>query len=409
MTVLDASFQSNGRAANIVEPGNVVDIVFTTPPPSATNVKVQIIEAPGPGDVVTTDRLIATFSGSITGNKFTLDGPSNDPLDTNPQSNPVIANFNHSSFPPKFSMRFKDDPTKQSDIILPDVENENGSYEIKLNITGTVSGATVTSAGSAILQLRIWLDVMIVPDVPSATAAQKQSTEFGVFNDNYRFSQQWLKFAGARRQVSTVPIDGTLAQFESIVNAAAPKAKKGDLILFVGHGVAGTQGAPTVFDTTPSSVHGLTTQHPNAISTTVLNLPNVATQDASGKWIANDKISTDAQRQVDAIAPRFDALKRIGGVLKQNSVSRFILMTCDMSLDPSFGSNLAKLLQIPVAAYPGFVASTTGSGAAQSLTQIWLTHTRPVPGHRDPEQPADTDPNAPSFHEIPGGLRSFSP
>ena len=300
MTALDATFQSNGRAANIVEPGDVVDIVFTAPPQAASDVKVQIIEAPATGDAVQTDRLIATFSGSITGSKFRLDGPSNDPLNVNPQQNPVIANFSHSSFAPTFSVRFKDDLSKRSDLILPDVENENGAYEIKLKVTGTVSGASVTFAGTAILQLRIWLDVMMVPDVGSATAAQKQSAEFVLFNENSMFASQWRRFAGARRQVMTIPIDGTLAQFESTVTAAAPKAKKGDLILFVGHGGAGGfRGLTiTVFDTTPSSTHGVS-QHPNAITSDVLNLPSIATKNpATGKWTANSTVATDAQKTV---------------------------------------------------------------------------------------------------------------
>jgi hypothetical protein len=418
MTQLDASFQSSGRAVNLVEPGDLVDIVFTTPPQQASNVNVELWEAAGPGDTVQSDRLIATFRGQINSGKFKLDGPSNDPLDPDPNKpNPVIANFSRSSAPPVFRVRFKDDPT-ESKIPLPDTEEENGSYEMKLKASGSVGGSNVAFAGTAILNLRVWQDVMIVPDTDAATPAQRRSPEFvNIFADSAAFAKQWRKFAGARRQILPTTIDGTLADFERTVTAAAAKAHKGDIILFTGHGGAGGfRGlSNSVFDTTPASVHGVSS-HPNAITSDVLNLPNLATRGPAGNWIANDKISTDAQAKVNALAPRWEMLSRLGAVLKQNAVARFIVLACNMGKDASFGFSLAKLLQTTVGGYTSLIAAnqvvfTQPGKPSQTLVQVWLmsSDSPPAPGTQDPNQPPSGDANDPSFHEIPGGLKSFNP
>jgi hypothetical protein len=408
MTALDASFEANGRAANIVEPGDIVDIVFTAPPPSATDVRVELIEAPGDGDQVRTDRLIATFSGQITGGKFKLDVPFPDPLDpTPPPPNPAPGNFNHSSDPPKIPVRFKDDPSKKSDVTLPDVEEENGSYELKLRITGKVNGAPVTSTGGAILHLSVWRDVMIVPDIAAATAAQKKSEEFKLFINLAGFAQQWRKYAGARRSVMTMPIDCTMADFERVVAAAAAKAVKGDVLLDVGHG--GTEGsrglASTVFDATPNSTHGIA-NHPNAINSEVLSLPFIATKNAAGQWIANDPVN---QPNIGKLVARFEALSRVGAILKQNKVARFIVVTCNMSKDANFGPRLAKVMQVPAGGYlKSVLTDMVQPTGTTSFVQIWLSDVDP-PVEPDPNQPPFNDPTTPSFHEIPGGLRTFQP
>jgi hypothetical protein len=414
MTPLDASFQANGRAANIVEPGDLVEIVFTAPPPQASSVQVQLIETAGPGDAVTTDRLICTFRGSISASKFKLDGPSGDPL-TPDKPNPEIATFNKSTDPPKFKVKFKDDSTV-SEIPLPDVEEENGSYELKLKITGTAGSTAVTSTGTAILNLRVWRDVMIVPDIASATAAQKKSGEFSIFRDNSMFAGQWKKFAGARRQTMTIPIDGTLTDFETTVTAAAAKATGGDVLLFVGHGGAGDFRGLTIttFDSTPASVHGMN-NHPNAINSDVLKLPEIATKNASGQWIANPSTATDAQAKVDALAPRFDCLTRLGAVLKQSKVKRFIVMSCNMARDGAFGFKLAKVLQTTVGGYQKLLSTnqevfSTPGKPDKTLVQVWLmSQDDPQPGVTDPNQPPGTDENAAPFHEIPGSLKEFAP
>ena len=313
-----------------------------------------------------------------------------------------------------FRIRFKDDPT-ESKVPLPDVEEENGAYELKLKVTGTVAGTAANFAGTAILNLRVRLDVIIVPDVGSASATQKKSGEFALFSENATFAEQWRKFAGARRRLVKIPIDGTLSDFETAVTSAAASANAGDIILFVGHGGAGGfRGlSNTVFDTTPSSTHGMST-HPNAINTDVLNLPNIAKQDASGKWIANDKVSTDAQQKVDALAVKFEMLKRLGSVLSQGKVARFIVAACNMAKDPPFGFNLAKLLKTTVGGYDKLLATngvtfTNPGKPTQNLVQCWLMSTDDPPAdlNSDPNHPPSDDPNHSSFHEIPGGMRNF--
>src|SRR5262249_51288519 len=68
-TKLEATFHPSGRAANLVETKDSVQIVFSSPPDAATDVKVELLEVTDAKQPLT----LATFRGSIQGSRFVLD------------------------------------------------------------------------------------------------------------------------------------------------------------------------------------------------------------------------------------------------------------------------------------------------------------------------------------------------
>jgi hypothetical protein len=394
---LDVTFKSNGRSANIAEIGNQVMILFTSPPATATGVKVEVHEQPGPGDQVRADRLLATYSGSIANGKFKLDTlGTGDPF-ASPPANPEIAPIKNNRTV-QLDLQFLDDP-KSNPLFLPDIEDENGSYEMQFKVSGTIDGKAATVFNSATLTLSLWRDAMIVPDIAAATAAQKKSGDFKIFAANAHFAEQWRKFAGARRSIVKIPIDATLSIFEAKMAEAAATTKNGDIILFVGHGSGGgTSHTEAAFDTTPSSVAGFS-NHPNIITETVMTLPDLADPDPNhpGKWIKKPLAGTN-QDAVDAVAIKFESLKRVGVVLQNAGVKRLILMTCNVGSAPGFTTNLAKILFVQVLGYSGF-AATEQNGA---FTQVWITQDH---DHPDTDRPPDLPPDGTGFHEVPAHPR----
>ena len=156
--------------------------------------------------------------------------------------------------------------------------------------------------------------------------------------------------------------------------------------------------------------------HPLRITEDVINLEQIATRDAQGKWIANPSPATDAQRKVDALGVKFDTLQRIGVTMKQNKVARFLVLTCNMAKNADFGFGLAKILQTKVAGYQSLIVSqevsfTDSAGKpAGSPIEVWLLSgdSPPANGAHDPNEPQVTDQNDRQFHEIPSGIRNFA-
>jgi hypothetical protein len=398
---LEATVVSAGRAANLVEATEPVEVRFTAPPADATDVRVEIWEAKGPGDAQAADQLVATFRGAIRSGKFELEQPNADPLapppPPNPEPNPKLR---FSSNPPALRVGFPG--IAPVPVRLPDVENENFVYEIKLKARGVAASKPLAFDGTAILQVRIGVDVMIVPDVkPGGGPA---GSELAILEENARFGEQWQAHAPARRALVKVAVDGTLAAFRTAALDAAAKAHGGSLILFTGHGAAtGVRGAKlTAFDTVPSSVHGFSS-HPFTIDSDVLNLPAIARK-VNGKWTVNPP-STD-QAQVDRLAPRHDLLVDLGAALKAAGAARFLVLSCNMGRDMSFRVKLATIMNSRVAGYDRLVATNTivNAGTSKVLTFLVDDESNPLGS-----QPPFKDFAQAPFHEVPSGFRESAP
>ncbi|MCC7374725.1 MAG: hypothetical protein IT581_08710 [Verrucomicrobiales bacterium] len=413
MGQLDASFHSSGKAANVVEVNDSVQIVLTSPPAAATDVRIQLLEKKDTGDAQSGERLLATFRGHIDKQKFTLDGPSGDPLDVDPKPNPELNDAlkkEMSDAPPTVKITFNPGDASSS-VPLPDKLAEGLQYEIRLKITGTIGGKAETFDGAAILNVRLAIDVMIVPDV-DPNSEPPASGDRLIFWQNARFGFQWKAFAPARRELLKIPVDGALTDFENAVTAAASKAKKSEVLLCIGHGGAGGfRGLSlTVFDTVPESVHGMNL-HKHTITSDVLNLPERAERKSPGKWVPKAKTpSSQDQTEIDALAPRFEVLERLAVVLKNGQVSRFVVMSCNFARDAQFGNRLSTLLKTPVGGFDRLLAMadvvSSNPGEPKHNVQAWLVADENNPSAN---RPPDSDITHRSFHEVPSPLRNFSP
>lgn len=415
---LDVSFQSSGPDANLANVNETVEIFFTNPPQLASNVKVFLIETSELRNQQPAERLLATFRGQIKNSKFILDPEdTGDPL-ASPQPNPELpANLKKSSSPPTLDIRFdpggKFDPKeKNKTISLPDVEDVNGFYKIKIKASGNVGGKQLTFTGTAILHVRLRFDVMIVPKV--RPNADFKNEEIKLFADNARFAQQWRKAAAARRAVIEIPVDARISAFETAVSDAAIKANSGEVILFVGHGGAGGfRGLSfSLFDPVPVSIKD-TRKHPDRIDSDVLSLPDRAIESPPGSGRHKVKPPSTDQSTVDDQARRFETLKRVGNSLKKNNVKRFVLLTCNIGKDTDFGFKLSKLLQTTVGGYRNLCASgevifSNPGKPNVILVQVWIMN-NDDPKLDTARPDTKNDPNHLSFHEIPPNQRIFEP
>ncbi len=397
---LEATLVSAGRAANLVEVSDPVEVRFTAPPSDATDVRIEIWETAGPGDARTADLLLATFRGAIRSGRFELEQPGGDPLapppPPNPEPNPRLR---FSSNPPALKIGFPG--IAPAPVRLPDTENENLVYEIKLKTRGVAASKQLSFDGASVLQVRFGVDVMLVPDVKPGAAG---GSEVALLGENARFGEQWQAHAPARRALVQVPVDGTLAAFRTAALDAAAKAHGGSLILFTGHGAAtGLRGSKlTAFDTVPSSVHGFSS-HPFTIDSDVLALPTIATKKGSS-WTVNPP-STD-QARVDALAQRFDLLVDLGAALQRAGAARFLVLSCNMARDMSFRTKLATIMGCRIAGYDRLVATNTIVSSGTSKVLCFLVEDESNPSG---SQPPFKDFGQPAFHEIPGGYRESDP
>ncbi|MEO8449455.1 MAG: hypothetical protein ABI647_06685 [Gemmatimonadota bacterium] len=412
MSDLDASFQASGKAANVVEAGDTVTIVFTRPPANATNVKVEVIETAGPNDVRRTDLSLAVFRGSITSNIFKLDPVGIDPLDTNPKPNPELPKIPLSDSPPKLSIKF-DATSGVSVVPLPDKEREDLNYEIKLKITGSVAGKDDSFVGQAILKVNLTFDVMIIPTMAGQTRTQQNTHEFGILSDNAQWGKQWFDHAPARRALVELAPGASLDDFRNAIKTAAAKAAKGDVFLLVGHGGAGGfRGLnQTVFDPVPDLTSGLS-NHKNTVTSDVVALEDRATRTAPRVWVTKaTNPASDDKQQIDNLSRRWEAMSDAGDSLRAGNVKRFVIMACNFAKDRAFGTRLAKIMKMTIGGYDKLLAigAEIFSNPSVTLQSAWISADPTL--NPDPDRPtaASTDRNHKSFHEVPQPIQNFNP
>jgi hypothetical protein len=252
-------------------------------------------------------------------------------------------------------------------------------------------------------------DVMIIPNahVQNVTI----NTNLTVFQQNWRFAQQWLNHDAATRKVLELPqvsaqtsVTTAMQTFRTSMQAAASAAVGRDIVLFVGHGATQTGTSQAAFDSMPES--GMMATHRCLINQDVLDLPNIAAKKPDGTWAPTPGTGvghlTVSQAEVDAKSPRYDALAASGAAMKTAGVARFIILSCNVGTAHAFIDNLAGLLGVPVVGYQGFVAVgetefTTGT-TKRVLEQIWITQYHDAPST---DRPPDGDAAHPSFHEVP--------
>lgn len=261
-------------------------------------------------------------------------------------------------------------------------------------------------------------DILLVPQVQNPKQVRAKTSR-SLFEQNWQFGQQWQAAKRDDRVVLELPFGQTLSFLEQALNVAAVTARQGhDIALLTGHGVAQTGlSNESAFDTLPE--RGKVITHKHTITSQVLELPTLA-DNKDGRWIAKKTpgLKSDPSKQalVDAIAPRFDMLVRVGAVFEQQKVGSFTVLSCNVGRDSAFQSQLAKLLKTKVRMYEDLLAmgEEIFSNPFESKELAWLV---PVAERANPERSRPSiklpdgsfDRNHIRFREFPPGLRTRAP
>jgi hypothetical protein len=380
-------------AANIVNYNGKLKIVISNLPNSAKSVQIVLLEVNAANDEATKDRKLMTIKGVVSKGKFSLEqAPPPDPFSEETYKNPELHDNGpeYSQFPPELIVLFNNTEYK---LHLPDKKDEKLMYEISAEcyINGVLDSKLKGST-----QVRRPVDVMVVPNIPPDST---QTGERDLFRQASKFATQWFNFAKARRSITHVAVNSTLTDFETALVNAASVAKYGDVLLFTGHGGNGGDRVDvTCFDTTPYSVHGMN-NHPNKITTGVLDLPLHADRQKDGKWVWKQNHGCgELNATVDNLGQRYDMLVRIGNSFKANNVARFIVLSCNVGNDKNFGFKLSKILNTTVCLYPDFVS--TRDILTNNVVDAVQTY---LLGEKLP--PVDIDDR--STREIPRGYKTF--
>lgn len=247
-------------------------------------------------------------------------------------------------------------------------------------------------------------DVMIVPSrVNFKAKGGDEEHQKEIMRANNDFAKQWAAADPQHRKVLEINVDATWADFEKTMLQAAKIARGREIILMTGHGgAAGERGvSESTMDTVPESDHRLS-KHKHSIKA-----QDIAALQGIAK-LEGDKlvpIPPNAQSMVDSFDPwKFLGLLKIGKAFRENGVSQFTGLTCNIGRDTQFGYTMANLLQTKFRAYKNLVA--TGEELGQ--IQVWIVEDEDNQTANQPEHNGEK--NHPSFHEIPTYLQKvFEP
>lgn len=243
-------------------------------------------------------------------------------------------------------------------------------------------------------------DVMIVPSRADFVGRPEDKE---IMRANNAFAKQWAAADPQHRKVLEVSVGAVWADFEKLMFQAAKIARGREIILMTGHGGAtGERGvSESIMDTVPEADHFLSKHKHSIKAQAIAELQSIAKLEGD-RLIP---IPPNAQSSVDAREPeKFLGLLKIGRAFRENGVSQFTGLTCNVGRDTKFGYMMANLLQTKFRAYKNLVATSQELGRIQ----IWIVDDDDNQTANQPEHNGDK--NHPSFHEIPTHLQKvFEP
>jgi hypothetical protein len=217
----------------------------------------------------------------------------------------------------------------------------------------------------------------------------------GVYKENERFGDQWVKANKAKRVQLTLSTNAKWSDFEKVMIAAAGIARLGgEVILFIGHGGAAgsSQQADTSFDTIPEP--GKFSEHKHKIEFVKLKGAMGASTVEGDKLKPKPPNTDSVLKSLDA--PKYLTLVKLGRLFKKNRVKQFTVLSCNVGKDTAFGYLIANLMQTPTRFYQNKAAAVEESNK-QIL--VWILAKE---NDRESGKPkAGTKDYDLAFHEVP--------
>ncbi len=335
---LIAYFQSIDEKVNTIESGGHIKIVFADPPENATDVEVKIIEAVEVGQHLEhqAERKLLTFKGEITNKEF------------------IVGTLTYHYEPPKDSKRSPtiwietgQHPSYDVKITLPDDREENGRFDLRLDIKGKIDGKDKIRKGLALLHVYYPMDVMIIP-----SADDIYDTEHHALRVIRRWANQWKNYAPATRAIVGMAVDkapmnspvqpSDYVDFHRAFREAARIAHGGIIALAVGHGGGGADGGIGWTNLVPED---------RADNDVVGRLS--IDQNALAMGLVKDIMTTPSEGE----QVKLNALSQLGDILDTTypSVSELRFQTCRVGLNPMFLGMVADRIRIPVRGHRDFI------------------------------------------------------
>lgn len=248
MPGLQARFESSGSEVNVVEGAQggsaspKVDVVFTDPPDSATDVVIEVIDVKGEGDPKKQGPLaIARFTRAIQAKVFQATAATS-----------LVKAAKDANRAPRVTFL---SGGKQIPVTFPDDREENGRFDLIIQTKGKLGGKPVTWEGSSQLHVLFERDVMAIP----ATSIPGDPS-YGMVRE---WAAQWRNHAVATRTLVTVIVDSkpigtpvTDADYAHLVAAykkAISQARGGKILHAIGHGDGGQAGGVAWFHLVPEN------------------------------------------------------------------------------------------------------------------------------------------------------------
>ncbi|MDB5105359.1 MAG: hypothetical protein JWP91_3048 [Fibrobacteres bacterium] len=339
MAGFTAFFSSQGKAVNLAEAGDKVNIVFTNPPVSADNVEVAVIEAPE-GKEAKEERELVTIFGNFRDSLFNLEKFR---IVSQGRSDPIRK--------PVFTVSFGG---VDNTFDLPVDKDEGGLFDLRLDIKGRIAGKEVKDKNVALLHVAFKRDVVVIP-----IANGRVDKAFAFIRT---FMPQWRALAPATRVIVEMAIDpksldlplvkSDYDEFLRAISEAARLAHGGAVILCVGHGDDGTRAADGTL---------------NTVAWTNL-VPEDRKEDAEGRFFYRMNITevdmTDGLPPAPPLKSRtprnpikLNALSELGDKLNAivPKIEELRFHTCNVGGNATFCQLLADRIQIPVRSQKDFI------------------------------------------------------
>lgn len=339
MAGFTAFFSSQGKAANLAEAGETVTIVFTDPPQSAENVAVSVMEA-SEGKEAKGDRELVTFFGAFQGGVFQLS-----------TSKIVSQGFTDPVRKPVFTISFDG---IANTVDLPVDKEENGLFDLRLDVKGTIAGKDLNEKNVALLHVAFKRDVMIIP------AADGNVDK--AFSFIRTFAAQWRAQAPATRALLTMALDpkplsaplvkADYGDFLRVMSEAARLAHGGSVILNIGHGDDGTKSADGTINSVAwtNLVPEDRTKNSEDIFLYRLNINEVQLSDGLPPPPPLKSKTPSHPVKLNALSELGD---RLNAISPKPEELRF--HTCNVGLNKDFCQMLADRIRIPIRAQKDFI------------------------------------------------------